>query len=153
MIFWVKGLIFGARPDILGPLIPQTCVSMRGSDIDMVENWVHLLTRVPGRGACLRQPSRRFGIICQNLSSRPRETQNFAPRRGETPCFELDPKLPQTLRPRNIFGHFGSKIDPKSTEKTRWHVMFSRTCIFSGKKETAPPPKHMGCLNGPDWRA
>ena len=52
----------------------------------------------------------------QNLASRRRETQNFASRRDETPLFEARPKLPQTSRPRNIFGHFGSNNDLKMTK-------------------------------------
>ena len=30
---------------------------------------------------------------------------------------------------------------------------FPRMCIFPEKKETAPPPKHMGCLHGWPWLA
>ena len=130
-------------------IIPQTCVSMRGSDIDMVENWVHTLTRVPGRGGCLRQPSRKFGTICQNLSSRLREMQNVASRRRETPHFEPDPKLPQTLRPRNMLGHLWVKIDPKSTKhaKAACHF-FQDTYFFRKKKLRHPRSTWVACMVG-----
>ena len=104
-----------------------------------------MLARAAARGGCLRQPSREFGTICQNLSSRLRETQNFASRRRETPYFEPDPKLPRKMRARNILGHFWVKSDPKSTKnaKVACHF-FPGHAFFRKKKRTAPTPKHMG---------
>ena len=59
---------------------------------------------------------------------------------GSTRVFEPWPKLPQTLRPRNMLGHFGTKNDQKKVQNRPGRHAKIWGCAFLGRKNRRRPP-------------